>query len=676
MNKHTAKITTKSIEQSGLPTDYKKALAEYIWNGFDARATEIQLNFEDNAVGHIYSFSISDNGDGIDIQTIDETFGYFLDSQKTDSFNKDGFVKGKKGKGRYAFSTFANSCTWSTTFESLADGLLQYSIIINKGDLQNFNLGDTVIAKEGKRGTIVDFQDFYGLTSDLLLNNDFKYFLASEFGWFLFLNRENNYRILINGDPLSYQEIIGDSEEALYKIGEDNFKVVFIRWNQKIGDKYYFYFLNAKKKEAARKHTSFNNKAIDFHHSVYVESPYFNDFVETTEESPVLSFSGKNQTDLTFKSLLKVLTTLISAKEKQFIRDLQADKLITEYKTKGIFPAFKNNTYDQHRSGDLESVIREIYCTEPRIFQGLNNQQSKTLIGFLNLLLDTDQRERVLDVLESIVSLTDEEREELAKTLQKTTFSSIAAMVKLLENRFTVVELLRLLVFDLEKFTNEREHIQQLIESNYWLFGEQYHIVSADVNFETLLSNYLEFIESNPGKTPKKINHKERLRRPDIFICRQTEVPDSEITDSMIEENIIVELKRPSVVIGKEQYSQIEDYLRFIIEEPRFNSALRKWKFLLIGKKLDSFITDKHESQKNKGKKFLVEAIKNYEIYALTWDDIFRQFESRHKHLISKLDFKLAIVEELHEKGIQMDKQQADNIINITADIKKRAALL
>ena len=30
--KHTTKITSKSVEQSGLPTDYKKAISEYIWN--------------------------------------------------------------------------------------------------------------------------------------------------------------------------------------------------------------------------------------------------------------------------------------------------------------------------------------------------------------------------------------------------------------------------------------------------------------------------------------------------------------------------------------------------------------------------------------------------------------------------------------------------------------------
>jgi hypothetical protein len=56
MDKHTSKITAKSIEQSGLPTDYKKALAEYIWNSFDARSTIVHLNFEANTLERIESF--------------------------------------------------------------------------------------------------------------------------------------------------------------------------------------------------------------------------------------------------------------------------------------------------------------------------------------------------------------------------------------------------------------------------------------------------------------------------------------------------------------------------------------------------------------------------------------------------------------------------------------------
>ncbi|HQK40846.1 MAG TPA: ATP-binding protein, partial [Flavobacterium alvei] len=330
--------------------------------------------------------------------------------------------------------------------------------------------------------------------------------------------------------------------------------------------------------------------------------------------------------------------------------------------SKKIFPLFKNNSYDQIRKKDLENVVKEIYCIQPKIFQGLKQTQSKTLVGFLNLLLDTEQRENILDILENITDLSDEERKELSNTLKKTKISSIVELVNLLEGRFAIVNVLKQMVFELEKFTTERDHIQKVIENNYWLFGEQYHLVSADKNFETALNNYLDFIESGKNNN-EKLKSKDKLKRPDIFIARQAEITDPNSDQYTIEENIIVELKRPSVEIGKVQFDQIEEYIRFIINEPKFISELRTWKLILVGKKVDDWIKDKYESNKGKGKRFLVEAVRNYEIYAMTWDDLFKIFDIRHKHLVNKLEFKNSVIEDLESKGIFFDKDKPNGLL-------------
>jgi len=102
---------------------------------------------------------------------------------------------------------------------------------------------------------------------------------------------------------------------------------------------------------------------------------------------------------------------LVLDKEKQFIRGIQADKLIEDYRDRGVFPASTSNT------DELEAVVKAIYCAEPRIFQSSNSQQSKTLVGLLNLLLSTDNREKIMEVIESVTALTDEEREGLSVVL-------------------------------------------------------------------------------------------------------------------------------------------------------------------------------------------------------------------------------------------------------------------
>lgn len=659
MKKFTSKITSKSIEQSGLPSGYK-AIAEYIWNGFDAQATTLKIDFDSNEVGYLNSLSILDNGTGINLSELDNTFGKFQDSQKTFTYSKTGFIKGKKGKGRYSFTNFANEAKWNTIFEKEGKNF-QYSIIINKKDSQNYGIAEEKKVVKKETGTTVSFDTFFDLYGDQLENEAFFDFLASEFGWFLHLNKERDYKIIVNGNRLDYNRIIADSQNFEVTIIDDKFKVSYVRWSKKIGDKYFNYFLNSDKIEKHRVHTSFNNGAIDFHHSVYVESTYFNDFLPTKNDSPTFD---KNQQDNTFKLLVSHLKEFISQKEKEYIKENKAEDLIVKYRRDSVFPTFKNTSYEQLRKDDLENVVKELYCAEPKIFHKLNKTQSKTLVGFLNLLLDSEERDKILTIIDGIVNLTDDERTELAETLNKTKFTHILGLVKLLENRHTAVEKLKLLIFDLEKFTNERDHIQKAIENNYWLFGEKYHLVSADDSFEVTLNNYLHFLELNNNKKPKisELNEAEKLRRPDIFICRKSNIPDPKSDDGLIEENIIVELKRPSVVIGKDQYRQIEDYLNFIVTENQFNSQLREWKFILVGKEVDSFITNLYESQSNRGKRFLVQKVKNFEIYAMTWDDLFKQYQNRHRNLVEKLEFKNSVKEELKSKGISFDKELSNEI--------------
>lgn len=411
MNKYTSKITSKSIQQSGLPTDYKKAIAEYIWNSFDAGASKVSLNYLANELGRLEFFNITDNGEGIHMTTLSDTFGNFLDSNKRDPLNQTTFQKGRKGKGRFAFSIFANQSIWKTQFIGPEDKILSYQISINKSQLQDYETSETLIVKEKGTGTTVSFHDFFELSANSISNKEFIDFLSSEFGWFLFLNRNKNFQIDINGEVLSYHDRIADSEEQIIQIGEDEFKIVFLRWDQKIGDKYFFYFLNQKQKEQAKKHTLFNNKAIEFHHSLYISSPFFDSFHETKNEQPVIGGFEKNQLHPNYRSLLKTLNSIVSRKEKDYIRDIGAAKLLAEYHQKGIFPELNGHV------AELENTIKELYCAEPRIFQSSNAQQSKMMVGLINILLASGNAEHILSLMQSLADLSDEEVESLGQVL-------------------------------------------------------------------------------------------------------------------------------------------------------------------------------------------------------------------------------------------------------------------
>ena len=75
-------VKNQSIETSGITKDYKEAICEYIWNGFEANAKNVELEWKHNQLDGGDIISIADNGDGINFNNLDNTFGTFLASQK------------------------------------------------------------------------------------------------------------------------------------------------------------------------------------------------------------------------------------------------------------------------------------------------------------------------------------------------------------------------------------------------------------------------------------------------------------------------------------------------------------------------------------------------------------------------------------------------------------------
>ena len=187
------------------------------------------------------------------------------------------------------------------------------------------------------------------------------------------------------------------------------------------------------------------------------------------------------------------------------------------------------------------------------------------------------------------------------------------------------------------QFANERDHIQKIVQQHFWLFGEQYNLASADMRMQKALENYTNILygENNIDVTLKE--DVEQERRMDIFMCNAREVENS--FETSLEENIIVELKAPKVPLSKKVLRQIEDYMDFVRKQPNFNSEYRRWKFIAVCKEVDNDVKSRYAALEDKGKIGLVVQVENYEVYAYTWDDVFKSFELRHAPLLKRLKY-------------------------------------
>ena len=124
--------------------------------------------------------------------------------------------------------------------------------------------------------------------------------------------------------------------------------------------------------------------------------------VDDHEDAQINMFESSDEKKI-LKKLHKEIQKRIEKKINIYLSDKAeeaVEAMITERKT---FPKFPNDVYGQMRKNDLKNVTKEIFKLEPSIFHRLKYVQEKSLLGFLNLLLSSEERENVLTIIEQIV---------------------------------------------------------------------------------------------------------------------------------------------------------------------------------------------------------------------------------------------------------------------------------
>ncbi len=629
-------ITSKGIQKILKNYNPQQAIAEYIWNGFDANANTIDIKYFPNELGGMGTISISDNGYGINFNNLKQKFNPFYESEKTIEISNPkhtSVMHGRNGVGRLTFFTFAHLAKWSTTYKDGSD-LHSGSIVISAGGLNTYDPNEESVNSD-RTGTTVDFYNIQISKEDFEIS--IVPFLVSEFCWFLELNKDKNYKIIVNGDLLDYQNNIVNSEEEVdivYKESNTHFKVRYIQWQAPLHKEYSkYYFINGNKEEVYKDYTTLNNKGDEFYHSVYIQSPFFSEFdFKSSDIDTQSNLFGKAKTSPEYKYLIKTINKYLRDKRKPYLRTF-ATRLIEEFEQDGIFPEYKNEWEEKYKKPQLQETLIGLYEAQPKLFSSLNISQKKTFVRFLDLLLDSNERDRLFVILDEIIELDSEERQDLEQLFKTTKLNRIIETIKLIEDRYKVIYQLRDLVYNPDLKADEVHHLQKAIESHYWIFGEQYHLVTAaEPKFDEALRRYHYLLYQED--VDAKIEHPDKYKEMDIFACRQNTLVNKI-------ENIVIELKHPNINIGRKQYNQVDKYLEVIRKEPLFNASNMSWEFYLVGKDFDTSgqIERLLESHANHGIPSLIHWFEKgrVKVFAKRWSEVFAEFEINHKFLNEKL---------------------------------------
>lgn len=660
-------ITTEGIistlENKYTENTFYKSIAEYIWNGFDAGATTVEVLYDISNGGTFKLLKIIDNGCGINHSQLSNKFRPFHVSEKKKKNIDDSDIvltmHGKNGVGRFSFFTFSNVATWDTVYrEGVRNYRYQTSIEVNR--LEHFSgLDVTPEETTDSEGTTVTFTLFKRPPKNSKSKKEetreqqMLVFLKNEFGWFMELKKPLGYKLLINGEELDYSNLIGQTDITKIEYNGNVFEVRYLQWINQLDEYSKFYYLDHNYKLSYKENTTFNNQGDHFYHSVFVSSQYFESF--NAKDTGDTKLSGGSRSDSTFKYLKKELETFLRIKRKPFLKE-HAKKVIESLEKEGIILRENKNDFELILIDDLECVLSELYTTQPKAFNDLKTEQKKILVGLFAKILVSDEREEVISIIEQVVNLSPEEKKQWAEILKLTDMSRINRTLNLLKDRYHVVDFLKQIIFNKDLGANEIKHLQKIVENHTWIFGEQYSLVAAaEDNFEKALRKHQSILGINDDPS---VDHPNKYKQVDLLLCRQSK-------KSNCVNNLIVELKHPSKKIGMNELNQIKMYMHTILEIPQFNANGYTWDFILVGTSVDTYVDAELESYRMRGEDGLVHNVKNYKIYIKKWSDVLNECELRHGFLQEKLEFdknKLYLEVTSADEAVELSKHNSARI--------------
>lgn len=623
------KLTSEGLKNSLKHYDIKDSIVEYVWNGFDANAKKIDIVTEKNELDAITKILIKDDGFGIDYNELENKFGPAYVSEKKGKTDAEFLnIKGKKGVGRYSFYEIASSASWETTFKSADSKNKTYIVNIKANDLVNY-IPTEPKETSSNTGTIVTLS----LNNNINMNEIIQE-LKIVFAWYLQLYKEKS--IFIDGIPLNCSDILYSEETRNFDIDGFKTQITICVWTRKLNEEYSkYYYIDGENNVRHKENTTLNNKGDNFYHSVFIKSSLFNkeifNFNSSLEDGNLINL--KTQKTKEFKDLKLECDKFLVEIRKPFIKEY-AKSFIKKLKEKKVYPQYNaNNSVDKFKEEQLDNLIANVYYFVPKVFVSLNIIQQKTLIRLFELILDSGETENLFKILGDVTELTSQERQDMAELLNKVELNNVLSMLQLITDRLQAINDFKELI-NRERNANEVDHIQKFIEKHYWFFGEEYHLATAEEpNFEEALRRYLNYASDNYyAKGTVTIDDENKYKQMDIFAIQSLPCGD-------IKKCIVVELKRPSVIIGRHELNQLKDYFDVIKNEDRFNASNIAWEFYLVGNRYNDEIESEIESAKGHGERSLVHKVAKCKIFVKTWSEIFTELELNFNYLQKKLKF-------------------------------------
>lgn len=619
MATHRVQLQAKQdhIETVVRTTEPLRAIAELVWNGFDAGATRVDVEFRRTALGGVDEIIVSDDGEGISADRADRDFGQLGESWKRSAAPSGRAYHGKEGRGRLRFFSLADRARWTSRYAS-EDGLKQLSIDIRAEAIETAEIGDPEPAV-GAPGVSVSLHPLKQNLDALVTDEQRRQFTAI-FAQYLKLYPQ--LELWYDGARIDPSTAIADAVSVVLPpiVGKDrtirDVKLDIVEWSTPI-DSRKIHFCGDNGIVLGSQPARIN--APDFAFSIYATSSFF---VELAADNLL-------ELELTDGDFAKVVEAVRDQSQTHFRRrgHERAGRLIEELKAAGAYP-YEGDPTDtlQQRERDVFDMATYAVSNYSKEFRKADTGLKRMTLTLLREALRHNP-DSLTQILHAVVGLPKERQNQFSALLKKTELSNIIAASSLIADRIAFLQTLRQAVFDTEgkKVIRERGGLDLLVRDNTWIFGEQFHLAVPEAGLTKVMQRVSEDLggKRTGGRVTKPDG---RSGRVDQLLGRSIPGPHQEKR-----EYLIVELKRPSAKADRKMLNQISDYALAPAGAPDYRHTDTRWNFFLVVGEYDDIVG---QAITQEGREIGIAVRQpNYTVWVRCWGEILRECDARLQYI-------------------------------------------
>jgi hypothetical protein len=629
-----------------------QGVEELIWNGLDAGGVAVEVRLALGPLRSLETIEVIDHGTGIPLDQIDEAFGQIGNSQKVrQKVTAEGrLLHGSEGRGRFKALSLCRQPEWITIYRKNGK-LRRYSIRINQDDPDYFDVSPEEELASGRTGTVVRLAHV-DEGSDSLLKDGTREILTRRFA--LYLSEYPDLSVTFDDQALRVDELIDLKQDYPLPVAESepSASVTVIEWRFKL-DSRKLYLCNESGFAFHDVPLRLHAPGIDY--TAYLRTPKVKEWAEA-------GLFATAEMDESVQRLLEVARDQVRAHLRQRL-SLAAQDVVAEWKRENVYPYREEENRDSILAAEQEVfniVAVQIDSLHPT-FRDSDLDNKRLTLRLIRQALESNPA-ALMPLLRGFTELTEQEQQDLAELLQRTTFSRLIRAGSIVTQRLDTIQALEHILYsdDWRPRLLERTQLHRLLMHELWILGEEFQVATDDESLREVLAKHLEILgrsDPAPEADVKLITGKDGI--PDLMLWHRGRV------DRSMFEHLVVELKRPSGPLGQKEVGQIENYAFSVAGDERFKTDKVRWKFVLLGNDLHAYAIERATSDRYPPG--CIHSKGNVSIWVLRWADVLADARIRYEFFRERLD-----VQASREKGMERFKTRYQHLFTGRGVRKKK----